>query len=236
MSSPNCFGAIQVAATRVAALNPNGSPLTGAGNGYVTSNLMTVTIAPVLDKGADETLKNASNNICQQYEDCDRLKSITITLELCSFEPDFAHLIAGGLSFPGSGPGAAKTLGWQFPQVTDACTNGVCLEFWQLAWDGDSQAIPTSVFANNNTLAYWHHVYPRVLFQLADMKGETKFTVFKFVGTARINPKVTANGPFDDWPTGVTNFGGITGLGGIFEDSTVPTGACSLISVPSSDS
>lgn len=208
--------------------------MTGAGNGWATTNLMNVDVNPVLDKAADETLKNGLNNICQQYEDCDRLKSFTITMEFCTLEPDALHLAVGGSIITGTGPGAGKTLGLQYPLPTDSCGNGISVEFWQLAWDGDAQAT-SSLFAGTS-LTYLHHVYPKVLFQIADIKGDTKFTTWKIVGQARINPKITANGPFDDWPAGVVNAGGVTGLGGWFYDTALPAGACAPIAIPSAAS
>lgn len=230
MAQPSCFGAIQAVATRIASLTATGAPLNTATAGYCTTILTKAEIKPQVEKGEEDTIKNAAGNLCQAFEECDRLKSVDISLEVCSLEPDFMKLLTGGRTFVS----AAKTQGWEFPLPTDSCNNGVCLEFWQLAWDGNQQAA-SNIFAGT-TLTYVHWVFPRVLFQVSDFTIENKFTIFKLDGKAKVNTKITANGPYDDWETAVANAGGVTGLGGYFLDDIVPATQCGVIPVTSAAS
>jgi hypothetical protein len=240
VGQPNCFGVLQCAASRFSSLTGTGAPNTGNNNGYVTTNLMSADVKADIEKGADETIINALNNVCQEFRDCDRLKSIDLTIEVCSLEPDLLNLLLGGVKFtsPGSGVYSAaqsgRAVGLQFPLPTDPCNNGVCVEFWQLAWDSSSQA--TSSLFTATSLTYVHWVFPKILFQISDFKISDKFTTFKLNGIARVNPKITANGPFDDWDLAVANAGGVTGLGGFFYDDEFPAAACNLINVPSAAS
>lgn len=237
MGAPNCYGAIQGNVFRVTALTSTGAPLTGANQGYVSGNGIKVDVKPTMEKGFEDTLKSANGNLCQTFVDCDRLKAVELSLDICSLEPDLLNLMVPGRTFTtttGTGTGANKTMGYEFPRPDSGCSAGVCLEVWQLAWDSDSQAV-SNLFAAN-TLTYVHWVFPRVAFQIADFTMEQKFTVFSVEGSCKTNAKITANGPYDDWPVGVANKGGVTGLGGFFYDSTIPTAACSLITVTSAAS
>ncbi len=241
MPNPNCFGGIEVAACRISALAANGSPLTGANHGYVTAAINTVDIKPDLLKGIEEIQQSANTNICQYFRDCDRLKDFEITVNMCTMEPDFVNLTTGGVSIASTGAGiysaaqSGKTVGGFYPNPTDSCPNGVCIEFWELAWDQTVQAT-SNLFAAAGSLTYWHHVFPKVKFQIDDQKLDNKFRTPQLKGVATTNPRVTANGPFDDWPISVANAGGFTGLGGYFLDNSFPTAACGLISVPSAAS
>ncbi len=233
---------IQIAGLRVAALAANGAPLTGT-HGYCTPDLVSADIKPDVEKGADFVVKNAQNNICQEYRDCDRLKSFDITLEFCTFHPDLVQLLIGGVTLQTGPPygndssSGGKTQAYQFPHPLDACGNGVCLELWQLLWDGDQQMIPTGYGLAANSVGYVHWVFPRVFGQIGDFKLEANFTNIKVDLVARENQKITGNGPFDDWAAPLTAFGGIEGLGGFMIDAGPP--ACAdigLINVPSAAS
>lgn len=223
-----CNGAIQSCAQRYAGLTSTGAPLTGL-HGYQTSILADATITPQVEAGDEDIVKNACGSLCQTFEECDRLKTVDIEINVCSLEPDLVNLLIGGRSFVSGG----TTWGVEFPLPTDACNNGVCMEMWQLAWNQDTQAV------SSNSLLYVHWIFPKVLFQIADFKVENKFTIFKFKGKCKVNPKITANGPYDDWPasTGIVAAGGLTGLGGfIYDTTTLPAATCGLVNVPSSAS
>ncbi len=241
MPNPNCYGAIEVVAMRVSALAASGAPLTGANNGYVTSNVMQADAKPDLLKGIEEIAQGANNNICQYLRDCDRLKSFEITVQLCAMEPDLVNLMNGSTSIASTESGiysagqSGKTIGGKYSNPTDSCQNGVCVEFWELAWDQTEQA-KSNIFSAASTLTYWHHVFPRVKFQIDDQKFDNKWRLPQLKGVATTNSKITANGPFDDWDIAVANAGGFTGLGGYFLDDEFPASACGLITVPSAAS
>jgi hypothetical protein len=228
VAAATCVGAIQCCAQRFAALTSTGAPLTGL-HGYQTSILTEAVITPNIEAGNEDVVKNACGNICQVFEECDRLKDVDIDLKVCSLEPDLVNLLIGGRSFTSGG----FTQGIEFPLPTDACNNGVSTELWQLAWNSNAQA------TTGGSLLYVHWIFPRVLYQLSAMTVGPKFTIFEFKGKAKVNASITANGPFDDWPTtsGLVAAGGMTGLGGfIYDTTTLPTKTCGLVNVPSSAS
>ncbi len=252
----DCPGAIQVVAMRVASLSATGAPLTGANLGYVTANVMSAEVKPVILKGASETLTAEDGSVCENFHDCDQLKSFDLTVELCTVEPDLVNLMTGyapvvsaissgtgrvfdaariydtPLTFDGSIANAAATSGSQYPTNTAACANGVCVEFWELAWDSTTQAA-SNLWAAADTLTYWHHVFPRTYWHIDDQKISNKFRILKLSGWASDKHKVTADGPFDDWDAAVVQAEGAMGLGGYFLDDEFPAAHCGPIPVPS---
>lgn len=226
-----CVGVIQCCAQRFAALTATGAPLTGT-HGYQTSILTTATITPNVEAGQEDVVKNACGNVCQVFEECDRLKDVDVELQVCSLEPDLFNLLAGGRTFTSGG----FTQGLEFPLPTDSCNNGVSVELWSLAWNSNTQAVTP---AAAGSLLYVHWIFPKVLFQWEAFTVDPKFTIFKFKGKCKINPYITANGPFDDWPvaSGLVAAGGMTGLGGfIFDTTSLPAKTCGLVNVPSAAS
>lgn len=234
MSEPHCYGSLQTVAVRVAQLDANGSPATGT-NGYVTDAIIDATLSAELEEGDEFTMKNAQGGICQTYKDCDKLKRITVEMNLCHLDSELLALLVGGSVIRDlGGAGVGDAIGFEVPDVSDPCTNGVSLELWTKAWDSSTQATPP--FAGGTSIVYFHFVLPKVKFQIGDLTFENDFMTVPVTGFGESNPRVTSNGPFDDWPADVVARGGITKPLGWFFDETVPTPTCELISVSSAAS
>ena len=235
MPEEHCFGSLQTVAIRVAKLDANGSPLTGAGNGYVTDAMIEATIGADIEEGDEFTVKNAAGSICQSFKDCDRFKRATVEMTLCHLDAELLTMLVGGSIIRDlAGTGSGDALGWETAGADDACVNGVALELWTKAWDGSSQATPP--FGGGSTIAYFHFVLPKVKFQLGDLNFENDFMSIPVTGFGDENPRITSNGPFDDWVSDIVARGGITGALGFFLDTTKPTVACGAIAVPSAAS
>ena len=235
MPEPHCYASLQVCALRVAALDANGSPDNGAANGYVSDALIEATVSLELEEGDDFTVKNGCGAICQQFRDCDRLKSLSFELQLCHLDAELISLMTGAsLITDLSGGGAGDAIGLEFPGIDDACPNGVSLELWSKAWDQSSQATPP--FAGGGTNVYFHFVFPRTKWTIGELKFENDFMRVPITGIGEENPRITSNGPFDDWNVDVAARGGITNMGGWFLDTTLPTAECGFITVPSAAS
>jgi len=230
MPNPSCFGSLQVCAMRVALLDETGAPLPGANNGYVSDAVVTIDVGVELSEGDDFELKNGCGNICQTFKDCDRIKRLNLSLELCQLDYELVQMLVGGTLFTDSGSGILGTpLGWEFPASTDPCEDGVSFEFWTKAWDGAEQAAPGAPLSG---IAYHHWVATRAKFQLADNTVENDILTFALEGFGEENDALPADGPFGDWPAWVSINGGFTTTGGIFLDDSIPTAACGSIEVP----
>lgn len=230
MGEPHCYTPLQLCATRVALLDTAGSPDNGASNGYITDAVIKADFSPEIEEGDEFTLKNGCGNICATFKDNDRLKRVTIDLELCHLDAELISLLVGGTLIQSGG----DTIGYMFPGVDDNPPPGVCFEAYQKAWDNSAQGTPP--FLGGNTAGWIHWVFPKVKFQISDWTEENEFTVFTLTGFAEENPRITQNGPYDDWDPAVVAMGGITNMGGWFLDDTLPTAQCGFVSVTSAAS
>ena len=229
-----CFGSLQVCAYRVTQLNSNGTAWAGAGHGLANNALIDATISPVYSDGADLEQKNGCGSICQSYKDCDRLKAFNVTLNLCALDGQLMNFMMGGtLIRDTGGAGSGDVIGYEYPSPTDNCTAGVALELWSKAWDGSAQAAPA--FAGGSVV-YFHWVFPKTTWRQGDITLEDGFSVIPMTGYSVPNSRISANGPYDDWPADVALQGGIMTAGGWFFDTTLPTASCAAITVSSAAS
>jgi hypothetical protein len=228
----NCYGSLQVCAIRVARLETSGAPDNGAGNGYVSDALISLQVGVELTTGDDLEQKNGCGAICQSFKDCDRIKRLTFTMNLCQLDAELIELLTGATLLQDL-PGTGEAIGWMFPAVDAACPDGVSLEVWTKAWDGSEQATPTYL---SNAAGYWHWVFPRTKWVMGQVTMENGIMVVPVTGFGEENSSITADGPFNDWPVEVANQGGITRVGGVFLDDELPTASCGYISVTSTAS
>lgn len=229
MPVATCFSSLQLCGTRIAELNSAGSPVNGAGRGYMSTAAIKADIKVELEKGDEFTQKNGCGAICAYFRDCDRVKGVSITLELCQLDSDLISMLVGGDTFSSAG----KVIGMQLPSTTASCDAGTSLELWSKAWDGVSAAVPAFT---TPSAAYFHWVFPKVTWSLGDITLENGIAKIPVVGNGVENPRITANGPFDDWPTPIANAGGITRVAGWWLDATLPTASCGSIAVTSAAS
>lgn len=228
MPNPTCFQTIQVNRLRIARLTDTGAPLTGAGNGYVTDSIEEIGIALDIEEGEEFIKKNGGGKICARKRDDDSIKGATLSMSLCQYDYQILSLITGADRFTSGG----NIVGFQVPKST-APSIFVSVEAWTTAWDGTGVAIPSFTTPD---AAYHHFVFPKVRWTIADHTLNSDFTSLPFTGIAEENTRITANGPFDDWPVAVRNGNGVTSSYGVFLDPVLPAASCSFITVTSAAS
>ena len=226
----SCFSARQVCAARFALLTPTGAPDTGAGNGYVT-NLVSLVTSPQVAEGDKFIQKDGCGDICARFLDCDKVEGVDATVNICTLDPILVALVTGGQTF--QVPGATgDVFGMKLPSLADGCPQPVCLEWWTYAQDGSVQATPTVAPGG----AVWHHVIPFLQFRLGDVTYENGIPILPLIGKGSENANITSNGPFNDWPLGVTFTDGIDSPYGYWLEGAIPAVACAAIAVTSSAS
>jgi len=231
MPEPQCFAPLNLCAMRVAALSSGGAPQPGA-FGYRTDAIATASIGLEIEDGEEFTVKNGCGTIAQTVKQPSKVKGSTVTLELTNFDPALLWLLIGNSRriVDSGGAGSGEIIGWEAPLVSAAAGNGVCLELWSKAWDSTVQATPA--FAGGSTAVYFHWVFPKVIFTLSDLPLQEDFTTTTVEGVGSENPNLTANGPWNDWPSDVAGPGGFSGSVGFYYDSTIPTSVCGISTVP----
>lgn len=228
MADPTCYGSLQVCATRVATLAANGEPDPGPENGYVTNSLISMDIAVELADDVDLEKLNGCGDLCQSYFKQGAIKRATLSGAFCELDLQLGNLLLGG-QLARAGGGAGAVFGWQAALPTDPTPNGVSLELWTRAWDGQQQATP-AVLAGES--GWWHWVFPLAKFQLDQMTTENDFLEFAITGFSTENSSMPNNGPFNDWGDDLADAGGIKACMGIFLDTEPPDAACEFIEVP----
>lgn len=185
MTQPDCAGSLQVCVMRLAKLDPTGVPMPGAGNLYVTDALIKLESKTILREGDDFEQPNGCGAVCVTYKDCDRLKRLDLSMELCTPDPQLKQMIAGGTLFD-------SNRGYAFPEVGLAtCPYGVSIEAWTKAVVNGTQA---------SDYPWFRWVFPRTIWNApGDFSLENAITGNVLTGHAEENPN-WYNGPANDWP------------------------------------
>jgi hypothetical protein len=217
MAQP-CFESIQLVAIRAHRLQQSGALLTGATNAYQSAAAIQLQVGYEYENGADVTQKNGSGGICLRYRGEDKLKNITVTLNLCQLDFQLIELITGWTALVDN---SSAVMGLSAPALTAPNRNGVCLEAWSLAWDGDAQAV---VGAN---AMYVRHVFPRLKLNVGNHTVDEGALVIPVEGQGFSNSVLSAaKGPAADWPTG------IVGPWAQFYDPSIVVPLCSYLTSP----
>lgn len=185
--SNNCRPQIQACATRAARLEPNGVPDPGVDNLYVSDSLIKFSFTANQKKGDEFDVPNACGASCVSYRDCDRTKWYDVEMQICTPDPEFTELLAGGSVLTNG-----EAVGYGSPRLnaTD-CPNGVSLEFWAkrvTPGGGQDSAYPW---------AWW--VWPRVYLTFDSASFENAPFLPTFKGFA-IENENWYDGPLNDWP------------------------------------
>lgn len=220
---------LRVYRIRVAKLDPvTFAPLVGASNGYVQDCQIQVQLSMNVTTGDSFEVKDGAGGICATSTDADRLKSVAVSMDLCSADPILRSFLTGGMLMTDP-THSFLPVGYQAPSTSGTLTNRTCLEVWGGVWDGSSAPTPTSTGAG----AFWHWVFPNAQFVEDTTTLSNGFASFPVKGVSTENASITANGPFNDWPIWTADGGGVTRCYGYFLDATaLPSVTDARIAVP----
>lgn len=223
--SQACFTSVDACAIRVAKLATSGHALAGASNGYVSDAQIKIDIGLEIDTGAEFIQKNGCGQIVTSVKEPDKIKRATLKLDLAQLDFELMYLMCGGNLKTKTGHG----IGYEPPAIDGGAPAPICFEVWSKAFDAAQQSVPA--FTSPNA-AYLHFVLPMVACTQQPFTLANGITVFSVNGNGSENAQISADGPFNDWPTDIAQQSGITRTYGVFLDPTIPTAACGFISVP----
>jgi hypothetical protein len=165
---------------RVGKLDSGGAPDPGASNLYITDALIQVQSSYEIETGEEFIQKNACGAICQTFKEQDKLKRVTLSLQLCQFDYELlglmldATVITGNLVTPGG------AIGIDLPASTAPASNGVSLEVWTKAWDGGQAAV-----SSGGDPLYHHFVWPKTTWVPGQRTIEAGIWSFRLTASAR---------------------------------------------------
>lgn len=220
-----CYTPLKVLRVRIAILSSTGAPDDGSTNGYVSDAITEIGYDPEIEAGDEGTQKNGSGDVCASFKDPDTIKRWNLTATFCKLDPELqAKMTQSTLLASGS-----ISAGLITPGASTSLTIPVSFEAWSYAWNVDQQATDATLGASG---VYVHHVWPKVKWRFGSQSLSNALGTIPLAGIGEANSNITANGPFNDWPTFVANAGGVTSGYGWFYDDDVPTAACGAIAVP----
>jgi hypothetical protein len=189
MAGNDCAASLYAVAMRVARLDSTGATPAGATNMYVTNAMTVVSFKPVMQEGESRQTVNAQGLLCVDYQEPDQYRGWDVTIQLCAPDPELEELLLGGTLLTETG----NTVGWAAPALrTVPNANGVSLEVWSRAIDGDKPAA-------SNPFHWW--VWPKLTnlkFADDDRSLGTDPLLTPIIGRAIENPN-WGNGPNNDW-------------------------------------
>lgn len=225
MVSADCTSVVDCCAMRVALLTAAGIPLAGANHGYFTDSAIQAKIGSVDDTINEVLRRNGCGQIITYVPPQVAVKGSTFSVDLSRWDRALLQLLVGGLLMQTSGHNA----GYRAPKLADGQSAPVCIELWAKAWDGTNQAVTAQSTPN---VSYHHYVLPFVTCTMSEFTLANGDTVFTVTGNGAENPNITADGPWNDWPSWVAGHGGINSSFGEYDDNSIPTAACGLQTVP----
>jgi len=188
MAAP-CGVALGLCAFRLTRLiSTTGCVAASPDNSFVTTDLISLTLTPVIEAGADTTLKGGCDCIVASYRGVDSLKRFDFEITNPKLSPAlYEMMIGGGLISTGGFP-----VGTTWPAQLDCgdAQEVVAIEFWVKHWNGSSQ---------DTTYPWIHHVYPQTLWQIGQQQFQNDFAQPTLTGFSRTN-SCWGDGPYGDGP------------------------------------
>ncbi len=182
-------GSVYALGMRVCRLDRTGAPIVGAGNAYVTDNLVRLDFTMNYREGEEKERTNGTGRACLYYKAPDTVRGLTInTLELCYPDPELEEFLSSGDVLVDA---AGDTMGYAAPQIgTDVAGTGVGIELWSSAIhdDGIDDAFP-----------YMRWLFPREKLRETGTRSVGPDPIaLTYEGNGQQNPNY-GNGPFNDW-------------------------------------
>lgn len=168
-------------ALRVSRLDSDGFILPGSNTVYTQKAFMSFQFTPEMEEGEEITEKNADGSICYSSQERSTLKRVTLSLSVCSPDPELEELLLGGTIFKTGD----EVVGYAAPEAgTVANPDGIAIEAWSRAMNASGKPIAGSGF--------YHWVFP--------------YGAFAPAGDRVMENGLMAN-EYEGWAVGNENFG-----------------------------
>lgn len=207
-----CLNSVDFHAVRFSGLLATGEEQYGARQQAVSETGISLGISPQVTEGTVSEQKNGRGILCGRKVGDDSVAQVNLTLVTCKLEPEMHYLMTGGEELT---DGESDVIGWAMPDPSAAAADGVCMEAWTAAYDGEEQAV------YGGQAATWRYVFPKVRWVLGDINLVEGVQTFTWNGKATPN-SVIGDGPERDWPSA------IDGPLGFFLDGPAPADFCGL--------
>lgn len=157
-------------------------------NSFVSTELISLQLTPVVEAGADTTLTGGCDCVIASYRGIDKLKRFEFEITSPKLSAAMYEMMIGG----GVISDATVPVGTTWPAELSCgeSQDSVALEFWVKHWNGSSQ---------DSTYPWIHHVYPQTLWQIGQQQFQNDFAQPTLSGFSRSN-SCWGDGPYGDGP------------------------------------
>jgi hypothetical protein len=214
MPNATCASLLQVWHARIIRLDDVGDPVPGIDSLYEHTRPILVSYTETRpDRVRIEQADGGGEN-CAVYNGPPRAAdSVALSMDLCKLDAELIEMLLGGTVITN---GAYGTIGYLAADESDINVNGIALETWSIAWNGESR------LTYLGAPAWYRHIFPKTTWQLGEvsMSGDT-FSTIPLTGVGEKNPAIGTGLPTDPFPADVSDRVYAWAL-----DDAIPTGAC----------
>ena len=135
-----CGSLIHICSLRVTRLDAQGNVLNESNNSYVTNNVVSIQVNPVIEAGLDSTQVGGCDCIIASYKGTDKLKRFEFQLELPTFEPALIEMLTGATLITDEST-IPIAIGDAWPKqlsCDDTPAPNVAVEWWSDLWTDDA--------------------------------------------------------------------------------------------------
>ena len=187
MAAP-CGVPLGLCAMRLTRLLETGCVAASPNNSFVSTELISLSLNPVVEAGADTTLVGGCDCTIASYRGIDKLKRFEFEITWPKLAPAaYEMMLGGGIMNEGGFPVGTT---WPTQLECGDAQPAVALEFWVKHWNDDAQ---------DSTYPWIHHVYPQSLWQIGQQQFSNDFAQPTLTGFSRSND-CWGNGPYADGP------------------------------------
>lgn len=209
-----CAQLLQVHHARVLRLDDIGDPLSGADSLYEHTRPIVVSYTEVRPDRVDILQEDGAGDTCGHYQGPPRPAStVDLTMDLCKLDAELIEMLLGGTVITN---GSYGTIGYMAADESDINTNGIALETWSIAWNGESR------LTYLGAPAWYRHIFPKSTWQLGQVSmSNDGFSTIPLTGVGEKNPQIGTGLAADPFPADVSSRVYAWAL-----DDAIPTGAC----------
>jgi len=184
----NCGVSFGLCAVRVTKVGTDGTVSPSPDNSYVTDKPLSITLTPNIETGNTFSVRNGCGCSIARFKANDTFNWFEFQFAQAALEPEMQAMLLGAETIVDG----ADTVGLAFPSslACDEAEPAVALEFWTQHIVGSGQ---------DGTFPWFHWVFPKTIWQLADNTFEEDIAQPTLSGFSRTNQQ-WGDGPYGDGP------------------------------------
>lgn len=214
MANQTCTQMLQVHHMRVVRLDDDFTPLVSPTARYEHTRPVSLDYTEQRpDRVTIEQLDGAGDR-CGYFQGPERPPdTVEMNVGLCKVDAELQEMLAGGSTIT---DGTYGTIGYLAATQATVNINGVGIETWSLAWNGNQR------WLFNGQPAWYRHLFPKTSWRVGQVSmANDSFSLLPLEGVGEVNSQWDTGWDDDPFPVPVGN----SAYGWVLDDE-IPTGAC----------